>query len=91
MAKALVRLAAVLTSVTMIPLVGVNTFAQRKVSCMVVTFSNATKNKNIGMTVGRIVSSKLSTSPSYTCKFDAGHSYDNLPAALEEAKNKGAA
>ncbi|MCS7291574.1 MAG: hypothetical protein RMI89_01180 [Gloeomargarita sp. SKYBB_i_bin120] len=90
MAKALVKFATMLVTVAIIPFTVTSTFAQSKVSCMVVTFSNATKNKNIGATVGQTVSSKLSASPSYKCKFDAGHSYDNLPAALEAAKNKGA-
>ncbi|MCS6942743.1 MAG: hypothetical protein NZ901_10245 [Geminocystis sp.] len=89
MAKAFAKFVTMLIIFVITCFAVVGVFAKSKINCMVVTFSNATKSSNMGATVARFISSKLSNSPSYTCVFDGKLSYDNLPAALEKAQKRG--
>ncbi|MCX7758216.1 MAG: hypothetical protein N2169_01175 [bacterium] len=68
-------------------LIAVNIFAQNKINSVVVNFSDAT-GSYAGAPVAKFISSKLASSPSYSSVLNSSYSYDNLPAALEDAKKK---
>lgn len=62
-------------------------FAQEKISCMVISFTDST-GSYAGIPVARFISARLASTSDFLSIFDSNYEYTNLSKALEYARSK---